>query len=41
VSGKGGNCDGDGRSSLAVKKRNAPLLVVDTGTGILDEIVGD
>ena len=30
----------DGRSS-AVKKRKAPLLVVDTGIGIFEEIVGD
>jgi hypothetical protein len=38
-SGLGGNWD-DGRSS-AVKKRKAPLLVVDTGIGILEEVAGD
>lgn len=37
----GGGCtDGAGRSS-SVKKRKAPLLVDDTGTGIFDEILGD
>jgi hypothetical protein len=37
----GGRCDDDGERSSAVKKRKAPLLTVDTGTGILDETEGE